>query len=153
VALFRASFSPLSDEYLLIVTSHSGRKQRHLGDIRGVSQRERDKCYPVLTTVLSIPLRKMSRIYNTLRSSLSLVPVVNPFSFYFMNVNTPKGIRGLEFYDPVAKKHGQAYMQARLGIAQWLVKEGIARIEEIHAEDGILENLYIRVSLFEFECI
>jgi len=70
-----------------------------------------------------------------------------------MNANTPGGIRGLEFYDPVAKKYGQAYMQARLGITQWLIKEGIARIEEIRAGDGTLENLYIRVSLFKFECI
>lgn len=59
----------------------------------------------------------------------------------------------MEFYDPVAKKHGQAHMQARLGITQWLIKGGIARIEEIRAEDGTLENLYIRVGLFEFECI
>jgi len=56
----------------------------------------------------------------------------------------------LEFYDPVAKKHGQAHMQARLGITQWLIREGIARVEEIRATDGTLENLYIRVGLFEF---
>ena len=56
----------------------------------------------------------------------------------------------MEFYDPVAKKHGQAHMQARLGITQWLIKEGIARVEEIRATDGTLENLYIRVGLFEF---
>ena len=40
-------------------------------------------------------------------------------------------------------------MQARLGITQWLIKEGIARVEEIRATDGTLENLYIRVGLFE----
>ena len=71
----------------------------------------------------------------------------------FMDVNTAQGIRALEFYDPVAKKHGQAHMQARLGITQWLIKEGIARVEEIRASDGTLENLYIRVGLFEFVCI
>jgi dipeptidyl-peptidase-3 len=70
-----------------------------------------------------------------------------------MDANTPEGIRALEFYDPVAKKHGQAHMQARLGITQWLIKEGIARVEEIRAGDGTLENLYIRVGLFEFEYI
>jgi dipeptidyl-peptidase-3 len=64
-----------------------------------------------------------------------------------MDVNVPEGIRALEFYDPVAKKHGQAHMQARLGITQWLIKEGIARVEEIRAADGTLENLYIRVGL------
>ena len=69
----------------------------------------------------------------------------------FTAVDTPKGIRALEFYDPVAKKHGQAHMQARLGITQWLIKENIARVEEIRATDGTLENLYIRVCPFAFE--
>jgi len=55
------------------------------------------------------------------------------------------GIRALEFYDPVAKKHGQAHMQARLGITRWLVKEGIAKVEEIRTADNVLENLYIRL--------
>jgi dipeptidyl-peptidase III len=81
------------------------------------------------------------------------------------------GLRALELYDPVAKKHGQAHMQARyvifififiypccivelffrplllrrLGITQWLIKEGIARVEEVRAVDGTLENLYVRV--------
>lgn len=64
-------------------------------------------------------------------------------------VDAVQGIRALEFYDPVAKKHGQAHMQARLGITRWLVKHGIARLEEIRASDGTLENLYIRVGIFE----
>ncbi|KAF9653115.1 aflatoxin-detoxifizyme [Thelephora ganbajun] len=55
------------------------------------------------------------------------------------------GIRALEFYDPVAKKHGQAHMQARLGITQWLIRENIARLEEVRAPDGTLENLHIRL--------
>jgi dipeptidyl-peptidase-3 len=56
------------------------------------------------------------------------------------------GVRGLEFYDPANKKHGQAHMQARyensfeihrgllpdyhmyrLGITQFLIKGGLAR--------------------------
>ncbi|TFK19126.1 aflatoxin-detoxifizyme [Coprinopsis marcescibilis] len=55
------------------------------------------------------------------------------------------GLRALEFYDPVTRKHGQAHMQARLGITQHLIKSGIARLEEIHNESGQLENLYVRV--------
>jgi dipeptidyl-peptidase-3 len=55
------------------------------------------------------------------------------------------GIRALEFYDPVAKKHGQAHMQARLGITRWLIIEGIARLEEVRDTEGTLENLYIRL--------
>ena len=92
-------------------------------------------------------------MYNTPCSSLWFALVKILLKFHFTDVNTSEGIRALEFYDPVAKKHGQAHMQARLGITQWLIKEGIARIEEIRTEDGILENLYIRVGLFEFEYI
>ncbi|KAI0638610.1 aflatoxin-detoxifizyme [Trametes polyzona] len=55
------------------------------------------------------------------------------------------GIRALEFYDPTTKKHGQAHMQARLGITQHLIKSGIARLEEVRAADGTLENAYVRV--------
>ncbi|KAH9951241.1 aflatoxin-detoxifizyme [Amylocystis lapponica] len=55
------------------------------------------------------------------------------------------GLRALEFYDPTTKKHGQAHMQARLGITQFLVKSGIARLEEVRAADGTLENIYVRV--------
>ena len=32
-----------------------------------------------------------------------------------------------------------------LGITQHLIKSGIARLEEVHASDGTLENLYVRV--------
>lgn len=55
------------------------------------------------------------------------------------------GLRGLEFYDPANKKHGQAHMQARLGITQHLISSGIARLEEVRAADGTLENAYVRV--------
>ena len=55
------------------------------------------------------------------------------------------GLRGLEFFDPVAKKHGQAHMQARPGITQHLIASGIARLEEVRGADGTLENAYVRV--------
>ncbi|KAJ3483997.1 hypothetical protein NLI96_g5928 [Meripilus lineatus] len=55
------------------------------------------------------------------------------------------GLRALEFYDPKTKKHGQAHMQARLGITQHLIKSGIARLEEVRDANGALENLYVRV--------
>jgi len=55
------------------------------------------------------------------------------------------GVRGLEFYDPANKKHGQAHMQARLGITQFLIKGGLAHLEEVRDSDGKLENLYVRV--------
>lgn len=55
------------------------------------------------------------------------------------------GLRALEFYDPVTQKHGQAHMQARLGITQHLIKSGIASLEEVRDANGTLENLYVRV--------
>jgi len=55
------------------------------------------------------------------------------------------GLRALEYYDPEAKKHQQAHMQARMGITQFLIKEGVARLEQIHDEAGNLKTLYVRV--------
>lgn len=55
------------------------------------------------------------------------------------------GLKALEYYDPATKKHGQAHMQARLGITQHLIKSGIARLEEVRGADGSLENVYVRV--------
>ncbi|KAG6909722.1 hypothetical protein DXG01_015924 [Tephrocybe rancida] len=55
------------------------------------------------------------------------------------------GLRALEYYDPATQKHGQAHMQARLGITQHLINSGIARLEEVRNADGDLDNLYVRV--------
>ncbi|PPQ71974.1 hypothetical protein CVT24_008191 [Panaeolus cyanescens] len=55
------------------------------------------------------------------------------------------GLRALEFYDPATQKHGQAHMQARLGITQHLIQSGIARLEEVRDDSGQLQNLYVRV--------
>lgn len=55
------------------------------------------------------------------------------------------GLRALEYYDPATKKHGQAHMQARLGITQHMIKEGLVTFEEVRSADNSLENLYIRL--------
>ncbi|KAH7888205.1 peptidase family M49-domain-containing protein [Phlebopus sp. FC_14] len=55
------------------------------------------------------------------------------------------GLRALEYYDPATKKHGQAHMQARMGITSFMVKEGLVRLEEARGVDGTLENVYVRV--------
>lgn len=55
------------------------------------------------------------------------------------------GLRALEFYDPTTQKHGQAHMQARLGITQHLIHSGIVSLEEVRDVNGQLENLYVRV--------
>ncbi|KAF8212242.1 aflatoxin-detoxifizyme [Mycena galopus ATCC 62051] len=55
------------------------------------------------------------------------------------------GIRALEFYDPTTKKHGQAHMQARLGIMQHLFRSGLVSLEEVRDKNDVLENLFVRV--------
>jgi len=55
------------------------------------------------------------------------------------------GLRALELWDPKAKKHLQAHMQARLGITNFLINEGVAKLTEIRADDGTLEDAHIRV--------
>ncbi|KAK7014867.1 putative dipeptidyl peptidase [Favolaschia claudopus] len=55
------------------------------------------------------------------------------------------GVRALEFYDPTTKKHGQAHMQARLGIMQHMFRSGLVTLDEVRDKDGALENLFVRV--------
>lgn len=55
------------------------------------------------------------------------------------------GLRALEYYDPASQKHGQAHMQARLGITQFLILEKIASLEEVRDANGKLENAFVRV--------
>lgn len=72
------------------------------------------------------------------------------------------GVRALEYWDPSTKKHGQAHMQARyvqnldlrklltkirLGIMQHLFRSGLVSLDEVRDKDGVLENLFVRVSL------
>ncbi|KAF8317581.1 aflatoxin-detoxifizyme [Clavulina sp. PMI_390] len=55
------------------------------------------------------------------------------------------GLRALPLYNPTAKKHMQAHMQARLGIKNFLIKEGLVRVDEIRDESGNLVDAHIRV--------
>jgi dipeptidyl-peptidase III len=55
------------------------------------------------------------------------------------------GLRALEFYDVKAKKHLQAHMQARMGLLLCMIQGGIAKLDEVRAADGTLEDLIIRV--------
>ncbi|KAA1076581.1 hypothetical protein PGT21_012279 [Puccinia graminis f. sp. tritici] len=56
------------------------------------------------------------------------------------------GVRALEWYDPQTKKHGQAHMQARLGITKWMIEHGLASLEQVrNPETRELQDAYIRV--------
>ncbi|GAA6015297.1 hypothetical protein JCM10207_008940 [Rhodosporidiobolus poonsookiae] len=55
------------------------------------------------------------------------------------------GIRALEFYDPKTEKHGQAHMQARMGLALRMIENGLATVEFKRDADGKLVDAYARV--------
>ncbi|KAN0097951.1 Peptidase family M49 domain containing protein [Tylopilus felleus] len=55
------------------------------------------------------------------------------------------GIRALEFYDPSTGKHGQAHMQARLGITKFMEQGGLVRLEIIRDAQGNFEDAYVKV--------
>jgi len=63
-------------------------------------------------------------------------------SFLLMARN---GVRALEFYDPSTGKHGQAHMQARLGITKFMVEHGLVEIKTVRDANGNLENAYVKL--------
>ncbi|KAI0934329.1 hypothetical protein AcV5_006205 [Taiwanofungus camphoratus] len=99
-----------------------------------------EECRAEATALFLVSNQEILRIFNYV--SQQDVEDIQYVTFLIM---ARAGLRALEFYDPATKKHGQAHMQARLGITQFLVKSGIAYLEEIRRADGTLENLYIRV--------
>ncbi|CAE6531590.1 unnamed protein product [Rhizoctonia solani] len=56
------------------------------------------------------------------------------------------GVRALELYDPKAGKHLQAHMQARLGITNYFIQEGLAELVEFRDKEGKLEDVHIKAS-------
>ena len=58
------------------------------------------------------------------------------------------GVRALELYDPKAGKHLQAHMQARLGITNLFIQEGLAELLEFRDASGKLEDVQIKVGVF-----
>ncbi|KIJ11450.1 hypothetical protein PAXINDRAFT_171775 [Paxillus involutus ATCC 200175] len=59
------------------------------------------------------------------------------------------GVRALEYYDPATGKHGQAHMQARLGITKFMVQEGLVKLKTIYGADNKLEDLYVELDRTE----
>ncbi|CEL59855.1 dipeptidyl-peptidase 3 [Rhizoctonia solani AG-1 IB] len=56
------------------------------------------------------------------------------------------GVRALELYDPKAGKHLQAHMQARLGITNYFIQEGLAELVEFRDAEGKLEDVHIKLN-------
>jgi len=55
------------------------------------------------------------------------------------------GVRALELYDPKAGKHLQAHMQARLGITNFFIQEGLAELVEFRGDSDKLEDVHIKL--------
>ncbi|GAB1519793.1 hypothetical protein RhiTH_002863 [Rhizoctonia solani] len=55
------------------------------------------------------------------------------------------GVRALELYDPKAGKHLQSHMQARLGITNYFIQEGLAELVEFRDAEGKLEDVHIKL--------
>ncbi|EUC66484.1 dipeptidyl peptidase III [Rhizoctonia solani AG-3 Rhs1AP] len=56
------------------------------------------------------------------------------------------GVRALELYDPKAGKHLQAHMQARLGITNYFIQEGLAELVEFRDAEDKLEDVHIKLN-------
>lgn len=67
--------------------------------------------------------------------------------YYTFLLMARAGVRALEWYDPATKRHGQAHMEARLGITNWLMDHSIAHVVKQHDENDSkkLVNAYIKV--------
>jgi len=70
---------------------------------------------------------------------------INELIYWTFVIMARAGIRALEWFDPKTGKHGQAHMEARLGITNWMMKHGIVTFEEVRAKDGSLEDVYVRI--------
>ncbi|KAK4047987.1 hypothetical protein OIV83_005021 [Microbotryomycetes sp. JL201] len=68
-----------------------------------------------------------------------------PVTSWYKPGETYGSKRALEWYDPKTKKHGQAHMEARLGITQWLIQHGIVTVDEKRSDSGELVDAYARV--------
>lgn len=66
-------------------------------------------------------------------------------TYYTFAVMARAGVRGLEFFDPSTRNHGQAHMEARLGITNWMFDHGLGKIEYIENDKGELVDAFIRL--------
>lgn len=51
---------------------------------------------------------------------------INELIYWTFVIMARAGIRALEWFDPKTGKHGQAHMEARLGITNWMVRPLVA---------------------------
>ncbi|KAI9509375.1 aflatoxin-detoxifizyme [Russula earlei] len=110
------------------------------GSVLGEVSSSMEECRAETVALFLISNRDILKVFN-----ITDEKEVDDIQYITFLTMARAGLRGLEFYDPVTRKHGQAHMQARLGITQHLIKGGIAWLEEVRGAGGELEDLYIRV--------
>ncbi|KAF8910937.1 aflatoxin-detoxifizyme [Gymnopilus junonius] len=106
------------------------------GSVLGEVSSSMEECRAETVALYCKPLHAISTLYVDEKD----IEEIQYITFLLM---ARAGLRALEFYDPATKKHGQAHMQARLGITQHLILSGIARLEEVRDANGALQNLYV----------
>ncbi|KAF8317582.1 aflatoxin-detoxifizyme [Clavulina sp. PMI_390] len=109
------------------------------GSVLGTVSSSMEECRAESVAMYLVGNRDILKIFNY--TSEQDIEEMQYISFLLM---ARAGLRALEFYDPAAKKHLQAHMQARMGINNFFIKEGLAHLEEIR-ENGKLVDAYIHV--------
>ncbi|PFH54364.1 hypothetical protein AMATHDRAFT_135808 [Amanita thiersii Skay4041] len=110
------------------------------GSVLGEVSSSMEECRAETVALYLVSNRDILKIFNYVEEN-----DVEDMQYVTFLTMARAGLRALEFYDPTTQKHGQAHMQARLGITQHLIRSGIAKLEEVRDANGNLENLYVRV--------
>ncbi|KAG0659062.1 hypothetical protein C6P46_005358 [Rhodotorula mucilaginosa] len=66
-------------------------------------------------------------------------------AYYTFVVMACAGVRALEWFDPATGRHGQAHMEARLGITNWMLDHGLGRVEYVEGKEGELVDAFVRL--------
>lgn len=66
-------------------------------------------------------------------------------AYYTFVVMARAGVRALEWFDPATGRHGQAHMEARLGITNWMLDHGLGRVEYVEGKEGELVDAFVRL--------
>lgn len=66
-------------------------------------------------------------------------------AYYTFVVMARAGVRALEWFDPATGRHGQAHMEARLGITNWMLDHGLGKVEYVEGKEGELVDAFVRL--------
>ncbi|GAA5989450.1 hypothetical protein JCM10908_000478 [Rhodotorula pacifica] len=66
-------------------------------------------------------------------------------TYYTFVIMARAGVRALEWFDPATGRHGQAHMEARLGITNWMLDHGLGKVKYVESEKGELVDAFVRL--------